>query len=73
MLINTSLCFGLLLSVMDSSIVATALVVIAREFEDFVNVQWIILSYLLTYLGFALLFARVSDVIGRKWTTFAVS
>lgn len=74
---------------MDTSIVATALVDIAKDFDDYIRIQWIVLSYLLTYMGkfavkdvttsvlttsvgFALLFSRVSDVIGRKWTVFSV-
>ena len=36
---------------MDSSIVATALVTIGKDFNDFVRLQWIVLSYLLIYLG----------------------
>nr|POE88313.1 efflux pump fus6 [Quercus suber] len=43
--VEAVLCLGLLLSVMESSIVATALVTI----------------------GLAIVFARLSDVIGRKW------
>ena len=46
-----SLLFGLLLSGMDSTIVSTALVSIGTYFDDFVNVQWIVLAYLLSYLG----------------------
>jgi len=36
---------------MDSSIVATALVTIGAHFDDFVKLQWVVLAYLLTYLG----------------------
>lgn len=69
--VESCLFLGLLLSVMESSIVATSLIDIARSFDDFIRIQWVVLAYLLTYMGFALLFSRVSDVIGRKWTTFA--
>ena len=48
---DTSLAFSLILSVMDSSIVATALVTIGAHFDDFVKLQWVVLAYLLTYLG----------------------
>lgn len=30
------------------------------------NVNWVALAYTLTFLGFAVLFARISDVVGRK-------
>lgn len=36
---------------MDSSVVATALVTIGDAFEDFERLQWVVLAYLLTYLG----------------------
>lgn len=42
---------GLLFSSLDSSIVATSLVTISKDLEDFVNAPWIILAYLLTYMG----------------------
>lgn len=47
----SSLCFGLVLSVMDSSVIATALVTIGNDFNDFMRIQWVVLAYLLTYLG----------------------
>ena len=43
--------FCLFLGAMDSSIIATALVSIGHHFNDFVTLQWLVLSYLLTYLG----------------------
>ncbi|OQN98776.1 hypothetical protein B0A48_15445 [Cryoendolithus antarcticus] len=64
-----SLCFALFLGAIDSSVVATALVTIGAHFDDFVRLQWVVLAYLLVDLGFALIFARVSDVIGRKWAS----
>lgn len=36
---------------MDSSVVATALVTIGNDFNDFLRLQWVVLAYLLTYLG----------------------
>ena len=87
-----SLCLALFLGAIDSSIVATALVTIGRDFNDFIELQWIVLAYLLTYLGtehnaistqmiliadhlhkgFAYIFSRISDVVGRKWASIAV-
>lgn len=51
---------------LDTSIVATSLYSIAAEFDELQNIDWVALAYTLTYLSFAVLFARVSDVIGRK-------
>lgn len=49
--IMRSLFFGLLLSQMESSIVATSLLDIAHAFDDFIRIQWVVLAYLLTYMG----------------------
>lgn len=46
---------GLLFSVMDTTIVSTALVTIAADLEDFQNMYWVVLAYLLSYLGQQLL------------------
>ncbi|KAI1852480.1 hypothetical protein JX266_002658 [Neoarthrinium moseri] len=60
------LCLGLLLSMMDSSIVATSLFSIGTEFHELDTVNWVALAYTLCYLGFSVFFARLSDVIGRR-------
>jgi hypothetical protein len=64
--ISISLCLGLFLSFIDSSIVATSLYSIGTDFNDLETVNWVALSYTLCYLGFAVFFARISDVIGRR-------
>lgn len=61
-----SVCLGLFLSIIDSSIVATSLFTIGTDLNDLGSVNWIALSYTLAYLGCAVAFARVSDVIGRR-------
>lgn len=50
-LVTSSLLLGLMLSIMDTSIVATSLVVIGKDFDDFIHVTWVVLAYLLTYTG----------------------
>ena len=59
-------CLGLFLSMIDSSIVATSLYTIAHDFQSFAPANWVALAYTLAYLGCAVTFARVSDVIGRR-------
>ncbi|KAM3556538.1 hypothetical protein ARSEF4850_005472 [Beauveria asiatica] len=59
-------CLGLFLSIIDSSIVATALFTIGNDFKDLGAINWIALAYTLAYLGCAVAFAHVSDVIGRR-------
>lgn len=51
---------------LDSSIVATSLFTIAVEFGDVGAINWVALAYTLTFLSCAVLFARVSDVVGRR-------
>jgi MFS family permease len=51
---------------LDSSIVATSLYTIGIEFGELASINWVALAYTLTYLGFSVLFARVSDIVGRR-------
>ncbi|KAK3323565.1 major facilitator superfamily transporter [Cercophora scortea] len=65
-MLGTGLGFGLFLSMLDSSIVATSLYTIAADFKEIHGINWVALAYSLTYLSCPVLFARISDVIGRK-------
>ncbi|KAH0194714.1 alpha/beta-hydrolase, partial [Aureobasidium melanogenum] len=65
-LLILSLCVGLFLSLLDTSIVATALYDIGTSFSSPHTVTWVALSYTLSYLSFAVPFANLSDVIGRR-------
>ncbi|KAG4029459.1 hypothetical protein MFRU_015g00040 [Monilinia fructicola] len=67
-----SLCFGLFLALLDTSIVATALYTIGVEFDSLNSVSWVALAYTLSYIGCAVLFARIGDIAGRK-NAFAVA
>jgi len=51
---------------MEVSIVATALVPIADQLHALNQTSWIVTAYLLTYTGFLIIFAKLSDVFGRK-------
>ncbi|PNY25087.1 MFS-type transporter [Tolypocladium capitatum] len=57
---------GLLFSSLDTSIVSTSLVTISHELNDFANAPWIVLAYLLTYMGFAVCISKLSDIYGRR-------
>ncbi|KIN05353.1 hypothetical protein OIDMADRAFT_39623 [Oidiodendron maius Zn] len=61
------MCLGLFLTMVETTITATALISIGNYFNESLKVTWVVLSYLLTYMGFSLIFARMSDGIGRKW------
>ncbi|KAG5958078.1 hypothetical protein E4U58_005521 [Claviceps cyperi] len=61
-----SLLIGLLFSSLDTAIVATSLITISHEMNDFVHAPWIVLAYLLTYMGFAVCISKLSDIYGLK-------
>ncbi|MCJ1247064.1 hypothetical protein MMC30_004275 [Trapelia coarctata] len=65
-LLCISLCFGLFLSLLDTSIVATALYTIGKEMDCLQSVTWVALSYTLSYVGCTVIFARLGDVLGRR-------
>lgn len=62
----SSVCFGLFLSLMDSTIVATALYTIGVDLKSLSSINWIALAYTLSYLGCAVIFARIADIYGRR-------
>jgi MFS family permease len=66
-----SICFGLFLSLLDTTIVATALYTIGVDLKSLDAVNWVALAYTLAYLGCAVIFARISDIIGRRNTYVA--
>ncbi|KAK7757631.1 hypothetical protein SLS62_000007 [Diatrype stigma] len=61
-----TLLLGLMFSSLDASIVSTSLVSISLDLQDFLNAPWVVLAYLLAYLGFAIGFAKLSDIYGRR-------
>lgn len=65
-LLSAAISLGFFLALLDTSIVATALHAISIEFQDTGDIYWVALAYTLTYLSCAVLFARISDVIGRR-------
>ncbi|GKT50771.1 efflux pump fus6 [Colletotrichum spaethianum] len=68
--IVTSLLLGLFLATLDTSIVATSLITISEEFNDYANAPWVLLAYLLTYMGCAVGIAKFSDIYGRRTLLF---
>jgi hypothetical protein len=57
---------GLLLSSLESTIVATTLVDIAEDFKNYSKSNWVVITYLLTYSSCLMVYARLSDITGRK-------
>ncbi|KAG6041347.1 hypothetical protein E4U41_004877 [Claviceps citrina] len=65
-LLSIGICLGLFLAMIDTSIVATSLYSIGSDLGDLPNANWVALAYTLAYMGFAVVFSRVSDIIGRR-------
>ena len=62
----SSVSFGLFLSLMDTTIVATALYTIGVDLKSLGSINWVALAYTLSYLGCAVIFSRIADIFGRR-------
>lgn len=51
---------------MEIPIVTTSLVAITNDLGNVDNIGWVISSYLLGYVGVLVIFAKLSDILGRK-------
>ncbi len=60
------LALAMFLSALNQTIVATALPTIGRSFDDFENLSWVIIAYLLTSTVVAPLYGKLSDIYGRR-------
>jgi EmrB/QacA subfamily drug resistance transporter len=60
------LALAMFLSALNQTIVATALPTIGRTFDDFENLSWVVIAYLLTSTVVAPLYGKLSDIYGRR-------
>ncbi|KAH8680619.1 drug resistance transporter EmrB/QacA subfamily [Xylariales sp. PMI_506] len=65
-LLTFGLCLSLFLSTMETTIVSTSLVSITNALGGFDQRDWVVTSYLITYTGFLIIYAKFSDILGRK-------
>lgn len=62
-----SLCLGLFLSLLDTTIVATIVYTLGTDFRASPTlVDWTVLSYTLAYVGCAVIYANLSNTCGRR-------
>ncbi|KAK3689075.1 putative multidrug resistance protein fnx1 [Podospora appendiculata] len=66
------LCLGLFLINLEITIVSTAQVSITDEFDAFSQGSWIITAYLITYISGIVIWAKLSDLFGRKLVVLAL-
>ncbi|KAF3914584.1 hypothetical protein ABW21_db0206328 [Orbilia brochopaga] len=71
-IIGCGIWLSLFLAAFETTVVATSLVDITSEFQDFNRASWIVVAYLLTYNGFLLLSSKLCDILGIK-TMFLVA
>ncbi|RDL42325.1 Uncharacterized protein BP5553_02304 [Venustampulla echinocandica] len=57
---------SLFLSTLETTIVSTSLVSITDAIHGFAMRDWIVTAYLITYTGFLVIFAKFSDIFGKK-------
>ncbi|KAH8743081.1 major facilitator superfamily transporter [Hyaloscypha finlandica] len=64
--LTAGICMSLLLSTLETTIVSTSLVSIVDALHGFDRSGWLVTSYLLTYTGFLIIYAKLSDILGTK-------
>ncbi|KAK4224901.1 major facilitator superfamily transporter [Podospora fimiseda] len=64
--LTAGLCLSLLLSTLETTIVSTSLVSMVNSLNGFSQANWVVTAYLLTYTGFLIIYARLSDFLGTK-------
>ncbi|KAI8958927.1 major facilitator superfamily transporter [Daldinia sp. FL1419] len=64
--LSVGVLLGLMLSFLDTSIIATSMFSIGADFGDLALINWVALAYSMVYLGCASFLARISDIIGRR-------
>ncbi|KAI0161912.1 drug resistance transporter EmrB/QacA subfamily [Hypoxylon sp. FL1284] len=64
--LSSALCLSLFLSMLETTIVSTSLISITNALGGFEQRDWVVTAYLITYTGFLIIYAKFSDVLGRK-------
>ncbi|KAK3294143.1 major facilitator superfamily transporter [Chaetomium fimeti] len=64
--LTAGLCISMLLSTLETTIVSTSLVSMANDLQGFGQAGWVVTAYFLTYTGFLVIYAKLSDIFGTK-------
>ncbi|KAL9618383.1 MAG: hypothetical protein Q9160_006891 [Pyrenula sp. 1 TL-2023] len=65
-LLALGLSMSIFLSALDITIISTSLVSITNDLQAFEDSSWIVTSYLVSYSGFLLIWAKFGDIFDRK-------
>ncbi|KAF2464423.1 putative multidrug resistance protein fnx1 [Lindgomyces ingoldianus] len=60
------LCLSIFLANFEITIVSTSLVSITNDLKSFGSSSWAVTAYLITYTSFMIIWAKLSDIFGRK-------
>ncbi|KAF9870448.1 major facilitator superfamily transporter [Colletotrichum karsti] len=60
------LSLALLLSALETTIVATTLTTIGAHFNDYNKIGWVVTAYLVTNSGFILTYSKLTDIFGQR-------
>ncbi|KAI6087384.1 putative multidrug resistance protein fnx1 [Hypoxylon rubiginosum] len=66
--IMAALGLALFLVNLELTIIGTALVSVTNDLNDFARSSWVVTAYLITYTSGLVIWAKVSDLVGRKPT-----
>jgi len=61
-----ALCVGLFVGQMEVSIISTSVLSITDQLGGFEQSSWLFTAYMLTYSGLLIIWAKMSDIFGRK-------
>ncbi|KAI1339724.1 putative multidrug resistance protein fnx1 [Xylariaceae sp. FL0016] len=61
-----SLAFAIFLVNFEVTIVSTALVSISNDLQNYTRTSWVVTAYLITYSAGLVIWAKLSDILGRK-------
>ncbi|KAF2689042.1 MFS general substrate transporter [Lentithecium fluviatile CBS 122367] len=70
-LVSLGCCICMFLVNVEVSIVGTALVPIVEDLKGVERMGWVITGYLITYTATIIIWAKLSDIFGRKYTMAA--
>ncbi|KAI4925384.1 hypothetical protein J4E85_007263 [Alternaria conjuncta] len=70
-LINAGLTISIFLVTLESTVISTAIVDITDELGGYEKSSWLFTAYMLTYCSLQMIWAKLSDIAGRKYTLVA--
>ncbi|ORY07384.1 major facilitator superfamily domain-containing protein [Clohesyomyces aquaticus] len=64
--IGTSILFSMFVAQMESTITSTSVITITDDLGGYIKAWWVLTAYWLTAGAFQIIWAKISDIVGRK-------